>query len=80
MRGNLTREEQEASIQAFLANGGEVIRLREATKKDQMKASRRAYHEEKALCGSERSKKILEQEKNKEASFIFSRTERNKAR
>jgi hypothetical protein len=73
-----TREEQESSIQAFLANGGEVIRLREATEKDQKKASRRAYHEDKALSGSERSKKFLEQEKKKEASFIFSRTERNK--
>ena len=69
----LTREEQEASIQAFLME--EVIRLREARKGS--KEVRRAYHEE-GFAGSERSKKFLEQEKKKEASFIFSRTERNK--
>lgn len=78
MSNRWTREEQEASIQAFLANGGEIIRLREATEKDQRKARRRAYHEDKALCGSQRSKEFLEKEKEKEASFIFSRTERNK--
>lgn len=73
-----TREEEEASIQAFLAGGGEITHLRYADKKTVAKANRRAYHEDKALCGSQRSKRLLEQEKKKEASFIFSRTERFK--
>ena len=68
----------DAAIQAFLDNGGEIIYLRKATKKDQKKASRRAYHEDKAMCGSQRSKEIIEREKKREASFIFSRIERNK--
>lgn len=74
----MTREESDAAIQAFLDNGGEITRLREATKKDQEKAARRAYHEDKAMCGNQRSKEIVEREKKLEASFIFSRDERNK--
>ena len=74
----MTRAESDAAIQAFLDNGGEIIRLREATKKDQKKASRRAYHEDKAMCGNQRSKEIIEREKKLEASYIFSRDERNK--
>ena len=73
----MTREESDAAIQAFLDNGGEIIRLREATKKDQEKAARRAYHEDRAMCGNERSKEIIERENKLEASFIFSRDERN---
>jgi len=74
----MTREESEAAIQAFLDNGGEIIRLREATKKDQEKAARRAYHEDKAISGSHRSQEIIEREKKLEASFIFSRVERER--
>ena len=74
----MTREESDAAIQAFLDNGGKITRLREATKKDQKKAARRAYHEDRAMCGNERSKEIIERENKLEASFIFSRDERNK--
>jgi hypothetical protein len=74
----MTEEELEAALQQFFADGGEVIQLREATKKDQEKAARRAYHEDKALCGNQRSIEIVERERKKEASFIFSRTERER--
>ena len=75
---SMNREEADAAVQAFLDNGGEIIRLREATKKDQEKAARRAYHEDKAMCGNQRSKEIIEREKKREASFIFSRAERER--
>lgn len=75
---SMSREEADAAVQAFLDNGGEIIRLREATKKDQAKASRIAYHQDKALRGDERSIQFLEKEKKREASFIFSRTERER--
>lgn len=74
----MSREEAEAAVQAFLDNGGEIIQLREATKKDQAKASRRAYHQDRALSGNQRSIEFLEKEKKREASFIFSRTERER--
>jgi len=74
----MTEEELEAALQQFFADGGEVIQLREATKRDQEKAARRAYHEDKALCGNQRSIEIVERERKKEASFIFSRTERER--
>lgn len=72
----MSRKEADAAVQAFLDNGGEVIQLREATKKDQAKASRKAYHQDRAMSGSQRSIEFLEKEKKREASFIFSRTER----
>jgi len=78
MISTMTEEELEAALQQFFADGGEVIQLREATKKDQEKAARRAYHEDKALCGNQRSIEIVERERKKEASFIFSRTERER--
>lgn len=74
----MSREEAEAAVQAFLDNGGEIIQLREATKKDQAKARRRAYHQDRAMSGNQRSIEFLEKEKKREASFIFSRTERER--
>lgn len=68
--------DMDAAIQSFLNNGGEIIHLQEATKKDQERARKRAYHEDKALCGSARSKMIIERENKEEASYVFSRTER----
>ena len=62
MISTMTEEELEAALQQFFADGGEVIQLREATKKDQEKAARRAYHEDKALCGNQRSIEIVERE------------------
>ena len=75
---SMSREEADAVVQAFLDNGGEIVHLREATKKDQAKASRMAYHQNKAVSGSQRSIEFLEKEKKREASFIFSRTERER--
>ena len=46
------------------------------TESDIKKASRKWYHKEKALCGSERSKKIVSKEKEKEEFMIFSKSDR----
>tara|TARA_Y100001970_G_scaffold259516_1_gene340567 strand:- start:9490 stop:9720 length:231 start_codon:yes stop_codon:yes gene_type:complete len=63
-------------IAEFLKNGGEIVKLRYASEKDQKKASRKWYHREKALCGNERSKKIIEKESEKEGLMIFSKSDR----
>jgi|TARA_B100000073_G_C23691511_1_gene556653 hypothetical protein len=63
-------------IEEFLAGGGEITRLRPATESDVKKASRKWYHKEKALCGSERSKKIVSKEEEKEEFMIFSKSDR----
>lgn len=75
----LTNDEMGDLIAQFVRDGGEVIRLRAATKKDQEKASRRRYHEDKAISGSERSKAALARESAREKTMIFSRDERWKA-
>jgi hypothetical protein len=64
------------AIEEFLNNGGEVVRLRYASQKDQSKAQRRVYHEDKATAGSERSKDALAREDAKEKTMIFSKTDR----
>jgi len=66
----------EELIAEFLKNGGEIIKLRYASENDQKKASRKWHHRDKALCGNERSKKILEKEDNKEDMMIFSKSDR----
>ena len=63
-------------IAEFLKNGGEIVKLRYASEKDQKKASTKWYHRERALCGSERSKKIVEKESQKEGLMIFSKADR----
>ncbi len=63
-------------IAEFLKNGGEIVRLRYASEKDQKRASRKWYHRDKASCGSWKSKEILEKESEKESLFIFSKTDR----
>tara|TARA_Y100001938_G_scaffold141448_1_gene211192 strand:- start:1876 stop:2106 length:231 start_codon:yes stop_codon:yes gene_type:complete len=65
----------EELIAEFLKNGGEIVKLRYASEKDQRVASRKWYHREKALCGSERSKKIVEKESEKDGLMIFSKTD-----
>jgi hypothetical protein len=75
----LTDDEMDDLIAQFVRDGGEVIRLRSATKKDQEKASRRWYHEDKAIAGSTRSKDALARESAREKTMIFSRDERWKA-
>ena len=63
-------------IEKYLNNGGKVTKLRAATKKDVQRASRKWYHKDKALAGSDNSKKIIEKEKEKEGLMIFSKTDR----
>ena len=75
----MNRDELDKAISDYLANGGEVVRLKEASKKDVAKAQRIGYHRDKALAGSERSKKFLEEEAKKEAAMIFSKVDRMRA-
>ena len=72
----MTKDDMARMVQEFIDGGCEVTKLRYADKKAQEKASRMQYHRDKALSGSERSKKIIESQKKKEGSFIFSRDER----
>ena len=74
----MNKNTMDAAIDAFLSNGGEITRLRPATKKAVAKASRMAYHRERALNGSERSQKFLENERKRESQMIFSRDERER--
>lgn len=66
------------AIQAFLDNGGEITQLKYADQKLQNKARRMAFHKDKALNGSEKSKTFLENERARERGMIFSRDERMK--
>ena len=63
-------------VQAFIANGGQITKLREASITDQKKADRRFHHLSKSLEGDERSQQILDRENKKERFKIFSRTDR----
>ena len=66
----------EELIAEFLKNGGEIVKLRYASEKDQRKASRKWYHRERALCGNEKSMKIVQKESEKEEMMIFSKSDR----
>jgi hypothetical protein len=66
----------EELIAEFLKNGGEIIKLRYASEKDQKKASRKWHHRDKALCGNEKSKKFIEKETEREETMIFSKADR----
>tara|TARA_A100001011_G_scaffold373541_1_gene433081 strand:- start:3489 stop:3716 length:228 start_codon:yes stop_codon:yes gene_type:complete len=72
----MNKQQMDKMIQDYIDNGGAVTMLREATKKDIDKSHRSYYHREKAVCGSERSKNIVENQKKKESHLIFSRDER----
>lgn len=72
MSGKLTTEEM---IEEYLRNGGEIVKLRYASKRDQDKASRQWYHKDKALSGSTRSKEFLKKEDEKQGMKIFSKTD-----
>ena len=72
----MNRNELDKAINDYLSNGGEVVHLKGASKKDVEKAQRIGYHRDKAMAGSERSKDVLEKEKEKEGSMIFSRLDR----
>lgn len=65
-----------AAVDKFLAEGGTVTRLKSALEKDVKKASQRFHHRDKALSGSANSKAVLNREKEKEDTFIFTRDER----
>ena len=75
----MNRKDMDAAVAAFLANGGEVTRLRYADKKSVAKANRRAYHRDAAINGSQKSVAFLEKEEKRESQMIFSRIEREKA-
>ena len=66
------------AIQAFLDKGGEITQLKYADQKMQNKARRMAFHKDKAMNGSEKSKTFLENERARERGMIFSRDERMK--
>ena len=70
------RKGMDDAIEAFLNGGGKITKLRYATEKDQNKAQRNWFHKDKAINGSARSKSIIDSEKKKESSMIFSRDER----
>ena len=72
----MNKEELSDKIQEFIDSGGEVIRLRYADQKAQNKAQRLHYHKDKAVCGSDKSKEVVEREREREGNFIFSRDER----
>ena len=72
----MTKEDMSKLIQDFIDGGGKVTKLRYADKKAQDKASRMSYHRDKAICGSEKSKKIIESNSKHESNLIFSRDER----
>jgi hypothetical protein len=63
-------------IAEFLKNGGEIVKLRYASESDLNKASRKFHHRDKALCGNEKSKELVEAEAEKEGLMIFSKTDR----
>ena len=72
----MTKEDMAKMIQDFIDDGGAITKLRYADKKAQDKASRMSYHRDKAVCGSERSKKVIERESKRESNLIFSRDDR----
>lgn len=75
MSHKMTKEELRNKIQEFLSDGGEVMQLRYADKKDMNKAQRKSYHHNNQY-NSDRSKKAVERERTRESSMIFSRDER----
>jgi|TARA_Y100000310_G_scaffold192771_1_gene192692 hypothetical protein len=72
------KEELESAIERFLNDGGQITKLRYASEEDQKKSRRLAYHLDRQH-NSERSKKIVEEAKQNEDNFIFSKVERNSA-
>ena len=66
----------EELIAEFLKNGGEIVKLRYASEKDQRKSSRKWHHIEKALCGNAKSKGIVDRDAKKDELMIFSKVDR----
>lgn len=63
-------------LEEYLKNGGKVTKLRYASEKDLAKASRKWRHRDRAENGNENSQKIVDNEKEKESTLIFSKTDR----
>jgi hypothetical protein len=76
----MTNEELEQKVREYIASGGEVLRIRYASEKEQAKARRREYHSDKAISGSESSQAAIARERKREGEMIFSRDERWKER
>jgi hypothetical protein len=72
----MSKRDVNSAVEAFLNNGGEVVRLKAATVKDVRKSSHKFSQRDRAISGSENSKTFIQREDKKEESFIFSRTER----
>ncbi len=73
MSSKLTTEEL---IEEYVKNGGRITKLRYASEKDLAKSSRKWRHKEKAENGNENSKNIIDNEKQKESTLIFSKVDR----
>ena len=78
MATNTRSDELDAAIQEFLDNGGEITNLKYANQKMQDKSRAIAYHRDRALNGSQKSKDVIERERVREGSMIFSRIDRMK--
>jgi hypothetical protein len=72
----MTHDELNSIIQQYVDDGGEIVKLRYASEKDQKKAHRSSYHKDKAIAGNERSKNILDNQKKREESMVFSKIDR----
>lgn len=72
----MTRDEIDEQVAKYLSNGGEVDVLRYADKKILARASRAEFHIDRAMDGSEKSKKYLDNMRARESGMIFSKTDR----
>lgn len=52
--------EIEAALAAYLAEGGEMLTLRDGTKQEQRSAERYHYHLSRSIEGDERSAKMVQ--------------------
>ena len=78
MATNKRSDELDTAIQEFLDDGGEITNLKYASERMQNKSHALAYHRDRALNGSEKSKDAIERERVREGSMIFSRIDRMK--
>ena len=72
----MSKRSDDDLVKEFLDNGGEVVKLRYATKQDVIRAGRNTYHKDKAIGGNSKSSKYLENQEKKESQMIFSKVDR----
>jgi hypothetical protein len=72
----ISNTELNTMVEQYLSDGGEITRLRYASQKDVNTSRRTMFHKDKAISGSEQSKDVLAREETKEATMIFSKTDR----